>query len=451
MNGEPTTSRAVRRPVGAARGPARGQPPPDPTPPSGWHPAPRALATALVAATLAGLLFLGTWLLLDRREVRMDDFGHATAGALGALSVEPLLKQDLLHLGVISNRLLELDEVVAVATYTADEQLLTLTGPLEAPIYSDTIEIDGVVVGHVRVALDPHAFASGLTDPAQRGLAFGLALASVVVASLAALFSIGLFQEWRAGRLVMPKLTLGRPRAGDEHTGVASGGAGVSNRGRDASSPSGFPDGETAHADTEPAPPPDVRHYLLGVNLHNQISLQGVEREFELSLCTELAEAVALDCQAQVVSLPGLGALIDFDDTDEPDRAFDVVAAALTLARLLRDEAPFGTYRLGLHVVWQAGDAPLPVLHPAVADVSLLSALARDHTLVMSARMAELIADADRLVARAITNPLLDELTTSSPGAMLVTELEPTRQLELLQRVERLKTQRDDSASESTF
>lgn len=449
MKPEPTTAGTPRKPA-AAISRMRGQPQQNPEPPSGWQPSAGSLATALVAATLASLLLLGTWLLLDRREVRMDDFGQATAGALGALSVEPLLKQDLLHLGVISNRLLAQDEVVAVATYTADQQLLTLTGALEAPIYSDTIEIDGVVVGHVRIALDPSAFASGITDPANRGLAFGLALASIVVSSLAALFCTGLFQEWRAGRVVIPTLTLRRRRSSAGPTGAERIGSAPS----DPNQPGlRMGDASPAHAEDEdePEPAPDVRHYLLGVNLHNQLSLQGVEREFELSLCTELAEAVALDCQAQVVSLPGLGALIDFDDTDDSDRAFEVVAAALTLARLLRDEAPFGTYRLGLHVVWQPGDAPLPVHHPAVADVSLLSALARDHTLVISARMAEVVADAERMVARAISNPLLDELTTSSPGAMLVTELDPTRQLELLQRVERLKTQRDDSASESTF
>lgn len=447
MKPEPTTAGTPRKPA-AAISRMRGQPQPNPEPPSGWQPSAGSLATALVAATLAGLLLLGTWLLLDRREERMDDFGQATAGALGALSVEPLLKQDLLHLGVISNRLLAQGEVVAVATYTADQQLLTLSGALEAPIYSDTIEIDGVVVGHVRIALDPSAFASGITDPANRGLAFGLALASIVVASLAALFCTGLFQAWRAGRVVIPTLTLRRKQSSAGPTGAGRIGSAPS----DPNQP-GLRMGDTdpTHPEDEPETAPDVRHYLLGVNLHNQLSLQGVEREFELSLCTELAEAVALDCQAQVVSLPGLGALIDFDDTDDPDRAFEVVAAALTLARLLRDEAPFGTYRLGLHVVWQPGDAPLPVHHPAVADVSLLSALARDHTLVISARMAEVVADAERMVARAISNPLLDELTTSSPGAMLVTELDATQQLELLQRVERLKTQRDDSASESTF
>jgi hypothetical protein len=93
----------------------------------------------------------------------------------------------------------------------------------------------------------------------------------------------------------------------------------------------------------------------------------------------------------------------------------------------------------------------LPVDHPAVADVTLLSALARDHTLVLSETLAGSIEGRERMVARTMTNLMLSELTTCGPGAEMVTELATDEQLALIQRVEALKTQRDASESESTF
>lgn len=396
--------------------------------PADWStvmkPEPRALAMTATATVITALLLLVSWNLLDRSEERMHAFGNSTVTALGALCVEPLLKQDLLHLGVISNRLLEMEAVTAVATYTADEQLLTLNGVMAEPLYTETLRLDGNVVGHVRIALDPAAFRTGIMHPAHRSMTLWLGAASLLLAMVGAVLIVGGVRGWRAGLVKAPRLPERRASA------------------------------TTTDVVEELAPDeiaPDVRHYLLGVNLYNQFTLKGVEREFELSLCTELAEAVAEAFSGQVVSLPGLGALIDFDDTDAPDRPFEIVTAGLTLARLLRDEAPFGIYRLGAHAVLQPGDAPLPVDHPAVADVTLLSALARDHTLVLSETLAESVDRRERMVARAMSNLMLSELTTCGPGAALVTELAPEEQLALIQRVEAMKAQRDASESESTF
>jgi hypothetical protein len=142
---------------------------------------------------------------------------------------------------------------------------------------------------------------------------------------------------------------------------------------------------------------------------------------------------------------------VDFDDTDQEDRAFQVVCAGFALARLLRDEAPFGVYRLGLHLVSRPGDEPLPVDHPAVKDVALLSALARDNTLAISETMSDALENPERLVAKPMANVLLEELTTSGPDCQLVTDLASTEKTSVLQLVDSLKTQRDSIASESTF
>lgn len=397
-------------------------------------PDPAVLLGALASAAFAAAALLLTWTLLDPRDERIDRFGAAMAEALGELCVEPLLKQDLLHLGVIGNRLLAMHEVAGVATYTVDDQLLTLNGVMEGPQYAKSIEIEGMVVGHVRVALDPRAFDAGITAPENRSLVMTLTAIIVLAAGLGTAVLGSVLREWRAGRLVFRAPDLGaRLRRAEPREALADA------------------DLDEAPEPVAAEPPPAIRHYLLGVNLYNQLSLKGVEREFELSLCTELAEAIALEYQGQVVSLPGLGALIDFDHTDEEDRAFRIVCAGFALSRLLRDEAPFGVYRLGLHLVTRPGDEPLPLDHPAVRDVALLSALARDNTLAISETMAAALEQPERLIAKPMANVLLEELATSGPGCQLVTDLETDEKTRVLQLVDTLKTQRDAITSESTF
>ncbi len=398
-------------------------------------PDPGVLLGALVSASATALLLLLTWTLLDPRDERMDRFGETTVAALGELCMEPLLKQDLLHLGVISNRMVALDEVAAVATYTVDNQLLTLSGKLEGPQYSKSISIEGTEVGQVRIALDPAAFDGALTDPARRPILTTLTALIVLAAALLTAVSLSVHREWRAGRL-----ELRAPNLAERLRRPTLSGAGPADALAAEDDPS-----------VEPEPAPEIRHYLLGVNLYNQLSLKGAEREFELSLCTELAEAVALRYQGQVVSLPGLGALVDFDHTDAEDRAYEVVCAGFALARLLRDEAPFGNYRLALHLATRPGDEPLPLDHPAVKDVGLLSALARDGTLALSETMIAALQDAERLEVKPMVNILLDELVTSGPNCQIVTDLAAPDKSQVLQLVDSLKTQRDSMASESTF
>jgi hypothetical protein len=397
-------------------------------------PDPVVLLGALASAFLTALLLLFAWTLLDPREERMDRYGNATVAALGDLCMEPLLKQDLLHLGVIGNRMVELDEVAGVATYTSDEQLLTLTGQLDGPEYNRAISIEGSVVGHVRITLDPAAFDGSITDPAKRSTVLTVTLSIVIGAALLVAMLASVLREWRAGRLELRAPDLGA------HMRRARVSAGTHEEAE-----------FDAEPEPEPEPPEPIRHYLLGVNLYNQLSLKGVEREFELSLCTELAEAVALRYQGQVVSLPALGALVDFDHTDAEDRALQIVCAGFALSRLLGDEAPFGHYRLALHLTTRPGDEPLPLDHPAVRDVALLSALAKDDTLAISETLYDALGDAEGLETKSMSNVLLDELATSGPGCRIVTDLDAARKAEVLQLVDSLKTQRDSIASESTF
>jgi hypothetical protein len=149
--------------------------------------------------------------------------------------------------------------------------------------------------------------------------------------------------------------------------------------------------------------------------------------------------------------LPGIGVLVDFDHTDDPDRPFQILCAAFLLIRLLQGEAPFGRYRLGLHVLELPAEETLSLDHDAVADASLLSALTRDATVAASASLVALLDNTARLRSRPLVNPLLDELATSGPNCRLVTDLESPFSELVFRQSEQLQAQREATSSPSTF
>ena len=364
-----------------------------------------------MAATLLAVVAIVR--LTSVEEARLDRFGNATARALAELAVEPLLQQDRLHLGVIGNRLAELDTVTGVASYSPDNELLASTGHLDGVRFSQPVTLDDSLVGYVRVSVDPAAFHA-----VSRWRYPLLALAALLLP-----FAVGagfaLAQAAREGRL--------RP------------------------APPAAVDDSGPEEPVPAAPAGDIRHYLLAVNLYNQLTLPADQREYELSLCLELAEAVADVYQGQVVTLPGIGVLLDLDHTDDPDRPFQILCAAFVLVRLLQEEAPFGRYRLGLHVLEQPAEETLALDHEAVADAALLSALARDATVAASASLVSLLDNTARLRSRPLVNPLLDELATSGPNCRLVTDLESPFSELVFRQSERLQAEREATSSPSTF
>jgi uncharacterized membrane protein affecting hemolysin expression len=376
-----------------------------------------ALATAS-ATVAAGVL--AVWLILaltDRQQQRVEHFGSAMAAAMAALTVEALIRDDRMHLGVVGNRLADQPEVRGAATLDADQRPLATTGSLPEPHFTEPVVVDGDVIGYVRVAIDPTAFAAAHPGRPLLLLTAALLLPLLITVGASLVRAIG-------------DGTLRPPRWRGEPAEAAQ---------------------DTDAVDAVPPPEPEpIRHYLLAINLYNQLSLQPTEREFELSLCLELAESVAARYQGQVVALPGVGALLDFDHTNATDRPTQVIHAAFLLARLLREEAPFGVYRLGMNVTHCPVDEVLALDDDAVNDAVLLSALARDLTLAVSAPCMALTDDAEPLTCKPLVNPLLDELTTSAPACWLVTDLGAPATSELLVEVEQLRDQREAIASPST-
>ncbi len=393
--------------------------------------------TVLLAAFAATLLCLVTLHLILRftesDQARVDRFGTATAQALAGLAVEPLLSQNRMHLAVLGNRLADLPEVAGIASYSADDRVLASTGTLEGPQYSAPVVIDESIVGYVRVFLQPRAFRQP-----HRGRTLAV-LAAVLLVPFAVAVSWSVAGAARRGELaaLLPRrpswLELPVPAQRAE--------------------PAEEPMPAAAEEEAEPAPP--VCHFLLAVNLYNQFSLTASQRDFELSLGLELAEAVAAFYGARVATLPGVGVLVDFDPmhdpADDPDRPFQVLCGAFLLARLLRDQAPYGVYRLGLNLAWcPEGEAP-GLEDDAVSDAALLSALAPETTLALSAPCARALSTAHGVTTRPLANPLLDELHTSDAGCLLATGLEPEADALVAGQAEQVLAQREATSSPSTF
>ncbi len=393
--------------------------------------------TVLLAAFAATLLCLVTLHLIlrftDSDQARVDRFGTATAQALAGLAVEPLLSQNRMHLAVLGNRLADLPEVAGVASYSADDRVLASTGGLEGPQYTAPVVIDQSIVGYVRVVLQPRAFRQP-----HRGRTLAV-LAAVLLVPFAVAVCWSVAGAARRGELaaLLPR----RPRWLEPP----------------APQRRVQPEDEPAlpEADYEPEPAPPVRHFLLAVNLYNQFSLTASQRDFELSLCLELADAVAALYGARVAALPGVGALMDFDPeagpADDPDRPFQVLCGAFLLARLLRDQAPYGVYRLGLNLAWSP-EGEMPALEDeAVSDAALLSALAPETTLAVSSPCARALSEAEGFTTRPLANPLLDELATSDAGCLLATGLEPAADAAVARQAEQVLAQREATSSPSTF
>jgi uncharacterized membrane protein affecting hemolysin expression len=379
------------------------------------------VAAVTVLLTAGALQIVAS--LTDQTEARIDQFGTAAAQVMAEMAVEPMLKQDRMHLGVIGNRLADLPQIDGVASFTLDNQVLASTGNTRKLEYAQPVSIDGDVVGYVRVSVDPEAFDD------QADVRLMATLPTLLLLPFAIAIGWGLTKPGRRQELVARLPRLSSPW--------------ISGR---------VPAPEASQVPAEPEPDaPDVTHYLLAVNLYNQLSLPATERDFELSLCVELAESVAEVFDAEVMAQSGLGAVVVFDHNDDPDRPFEVLSAALVLARLLREEAPFGIYRLGLNLAVCSADEPLSATDDAVTDARLLSALAKDSTLAVSEPFFAALEGQERVVMKPLANPLLDELATSGTGCWLVTDLDPPHAALVVQRAEQLRTQREGIASPSTF
>ena len=83
------------------------------------------------------------WSFTDDREERLERFASSVAKSLAHMSVEPLMNQDRIHLGVLANRVLEISEVVGVGIYTLDNQAVAVSGTIAVGVsHTEPVTLD---------------------------------------------------------------------------------------------------------------------------------------------------------------------------------------------------------------------------------------------------------------------------------------------------------------------
>jgi uncharacterized membrane protein affecting hemolysin expression len=367
--------------------------------------------TISVCVTLA----LGAvWLDNGDDERRFQQFGDSLALGLANLAVEPLTQLDRLTLGVLANRLLELPEVSGVSVYTLDNEMFILNGDVQrGRAFSQPIVRNRSIIGYVRLYLVAAPQAADSTTPL-----LGL---SLLIAIVVPLLVVGL-SELRLPRTPgrQPRVTVDESAFGHESDEIT------------------------------------VPHYLLVLNLFNQLSLKAPEREQELAHAGLLADEVAGIYYARVSKLTGRGLILEFDHTVEEDRPLQVICAAFVLERLLHDSESWGRYRLGLHLIELPRSTSPAADAPEVTDAALLSALAKDSTLAVSAEFYRRVSSPEALESQRMSNPLLQELESTPADAWLISGLDSAHQAQVAQQVREIQDAAiaypaDSTSKASTF
>lgn len=380
-----------------------------------------------VATALTGLGLILLWSLSSDEEAHIDQFGTAIVGALSSQVVEPLMDRDLIHLGVLINRVTALPAVSGASVHGMDNEPLALSGKLASGrTFSEQVVGNGRSLAVLRIQIDESRFDTGLSLSFLLASALWVALVPLVVlgASQISLSALDSALDFRPSRTV-PDATA-----------------------------------ERLNALSEPDPEPC---YLVTVNLFNQLSLTPDQCSGELSLARMTAERVAALHHGEVLNLPGTGLLLTFGGGHSDDRPFHVLCAAFALCRLLADADSLGRYRLGVHMLTLEANEELSVSSDPVKDAAILSALAKDNTIIASAALIEQVPYQQRLVIEEMQHPLLEELETIGGGATLAKALAPPHDDLIAQQLLELKGEEDgraadqsdrsgpSTASESTF
>ncbi len=354
-------------------------------------------ATLLTAITLAAL-----WRDDSSWQARETNVGEGLAATLAQSSIDALLQQDRLYLGVLANRLTEIEMVGGAAIYTVDDEMLAMSGKLvDGDQFSHPIILDDTVIGFARITLDPRP--SGPQADWRRRLASLLLLGIIP-------FMVAAFAHSRRA-------------------------------------PKPDPSEAFENAATEPRQAEracERVHYLLLANLHNQLSIAPPARQQVMNQSLGLARQVGEIYQADCRLVPGKGLLMDFYPVDGDDRPFQVVCAAFLLANCLAAVLPQGEYRFGLHSVALYDDED-PADHVAVLeDTTLLAALGKPNTLVTSESFFAAIGRPERVTAELLQHAMVEDLTTTGRQCCLITDLGQIHRTLIANQTSRLVAAVDD-------
>ncbi len=356
------------------------------------------LVVALAATLLTAVALAALWRDDSGWQTRQAILGESLAATLAQSSIDALLEQDRLHLGVLANRVTDIEMVSGAAIYTVDDAMLALSGKLiDGDHFSHPIILDDTVIGFARVTLHP---SMGSPQP-DWGRRFASLLLLVVIPFMVAAFA-------HSRRSVRKAIV-----------------------------------GVTVDAIQTETRKPSV-HYLLVANLHNQLSIAPADRQQVMNASLGLAQQVGEIYQAHSRLVPGTGLLMDFQPADGDDRPFQVICAAFLLANCLAETLAQGEYRFGLHSL-ELHDDEDPTDHVAVLeDTTLLAALGKPNTLVASESFFADIPRPEKVTAELLQHTMLEDLSTTGRQCCLITGLGQTHRALIANQTRRLIAAFDD-------
>ncbi len=340
-----------------------------------------ALTTALLSSAAVFLIWGGD---ADSEQDRAT--GEMIAELAARASIDGLIEQDRIELGVVANRLTGLPRVAGVAIFTVENELLALSGALELGTpFIRPIVLDDTLLGFARISLVPTPAASDWIR---------------VASSVLVLLAIALLVAWWSVRM-----RGGLPRTAER---------------------------AATAIEFDSASEPVTRYLLVG-NLHNQLTLTGLERKRVAERALAVARRIGTIYGYRSSHLPGKGMLLAFRAQEGSGSALDAVCAAFLVADCLAGVALIGTYRFGLHAIEMQAGETLSDNPEAIEDAALLAAMSKPGAVLASNSFYNHLDEPEMLDAEAFSHPMLAQLHVPDKQGHLITGLDKSRR-ELLGR-----------------
>ena len=335
--------------------------------------------TLAVAALTALFVFL-VWRNGPAAAIDEGTLGPQLAAVAAAASVEGLMEQDYIELGVIANRMAAVDGVGGVAMYRLDGSLLATAGEGGQGVpFTEEIVFDGQLVGLARVTLDAPAAAVDWNR---------------VALTAAGIVGLPLLVAWASH---LPAI-----------------------RGR-----------RKERAARQEA------HYLLAATLRSGLPPDSDVQSRALNQGLRLAKQVGALYRAECRLLPGEGLLMTFrPGAAGRDRAFRTLCAAFLLADgLIRLPEP-SDWRVGVQsTAFEETDIAKPA---SVVDATLLASLAGPGIIAVSDAFLTDVRDPSRIRAEPLAHPMLRKLVAQDKACHVVTGLAPAIKVLVDHQVDRL-------------
>ncbi len=340
-----------------------------------------------------------------------EAYGELVAQSIAELCVGPLIKQDRIELGLLSNRMAGLPGVTGITLFGVDNQVLSVTTPnAQGSTHTQPITLDDAIIGYVKVNVDPGVIGAVARWPWLLALALLVLLPWLLSAS-----------QWLLANAQSHWL----------------------------SKQSTLKDESAITQAPTPVTPAD--DYVLVASLLNQLGLSAIDQQALLATTASAAAQVAQLYQGQMEVLPGKGLAIWFAN-DSEDRAFEVACGGLLLARFLHQRNDQGKFQLGLHHHRNADDAS-PGHGPAAVlrDAALLAAAAGEGQLVLSDVVAAGINRQERLDMEAMEHPLGTDFDSAGERCYRLSDLAEGYASLIESQLGLLLNQDGSTAKESTF